>query len=95
MPANTAINTFLFKKDDIDCNVQGATNVVCWKGMTEVYVVTKIHNPPASGQFVDKAETASKPLCIEGCYNKNMGFIGLSDMVIRSANGLTISTYLN
>jgi len=74
MPANTAINTFLFKKGDIDCNVKGDTSAVCWKGMTEVYVVTKIHNFPASGHFVDEAVTASKPLCIEGYYNKSMDF---------------------
>jgi hypothetical protein len=65
---------------------------VCWKGKTEVYVFTKIHNPPASGHFVDETETASKPLCIEGYNNKSMDFIVLSDMVIRSANGLKIST---
>jgi len=92
MPANTAINTFLFKEGDIDCSVQGDTSVVCWKGKAEVYIVTKIHKPLASGHFVKEAETASKALCIEGYYNKSMGFVVLSDRVIRSANGLKIST---
>jgi hypothetical protein len=37
---------------------------------------------------VEEKETASKPLCIEGYYNNSMGFIGLSDMMIRRENGL-------
>jgi hypothetical protein len=52
----------------------------------------QLHNPPASGHFADETETASKPLRTEGYCNKSMGFIGLSDMVIRRANGRKIST---
>jgi len=63
---NSWINSLLFKEGDIDCNVQGDTSVVCWKGKTEVYVVTKIHNPPKSDHFVDEAEKESKPQCTEG-----------------------------
>jgi hypothetical protein len=32
MPTNSGKNTLLLKEGDNDCNVQGDTSVVCWKG---------------------------------------------------------------
>jgi hypothetical protein len=56
---------------------------VCWKDKREVYLLTNMHNPPASGRFVDEEGNASKPLCT-GSYNKSMGFMDLSDMMVNS-----------
>jgi hypothetical protein len=87
MPANFGPKTLKLKKGDIICKVKGGTSAVCWKDKREVYLLTNMHNPPASGHFVDEEGNASKPVCIES-YNKIMGFVDLSDMM---ANSYSIS----
>jgi hypothetical protein len=38
------------------------------------YHLTNMHEPPASGHYVDEEGSGSKPLCIE-IYNRNMGLL--------------------
>ena len=54
-------------------NIKNTAQVLCWKDEKEVYLLTNMHNPPASGHFVEEEENTSKPLCTES-YNKVYGF---------------------
>jgi hypothetical protein len=63
--------------------VKGGKSAVCWKDKREVYLLTNMHEPPASGHYVDEEGYAFKPLCIE-IYNRNMDFVYTGNMIANS-----------
>jgi hypothetical protein len=69
------------KKGDLLCKVKGGTGTVCRKDKWELYLLTNMHQPPTSGQYVGTEGNASKPLGIES-YNSSMGFVDMSDMMV-------------
>jgi hypothetical protein len=53
------------KKGDIIFKLKGGPSAVCWKDKKEEYLFTNMHEPPASGHYVNKEGNASKPLRTE------------------------------
>jgi hypothetical protein len=83
MPPNLGPKALKLKKGDILCKMKVDTSAVCWKDKREVYLLTNMHKPPASGRFMDEEDNVPKPLCIES-YNRNMGFVDMSGEMVNS-----------
>jgi hypothetical protein len=83
MPANFGPKMLKLKKGDLLCKVKGGASAVCWKDKQEVYLLTNMHQPPATGHYVNEEGNLWKPLCIES-YNSNMGFVDMSGMMANS-----------
>ncbi|PSN39855.1 hypothetical protein C0J52_21000 [Blattella germanica] len=83
MPKEFSPKVLKLKRGDIFSRVKDDLCVVCWKDKREVYLLTNMHNPPASGHFVGDDGFAPKPLVIEN-YNTHMGYVDKSDRVTNS-----------
>ncbi|KFM66717.1 PiggyBac transposable element-derived protein 4, partial [Stegodyphus mimosarum] len=67
------------QKGQIKIKFSSGMTAACWKDKREVFMLSNMHNPIATYDETDKPE-------IVATYNKNMGFVDLSD---RMANSYT------
>lgn len=82
-PKLVSKNTKLKKGDLVEKFGHGMT-AMCWKDKREVYMLSNMHDPQKTSSTI-VAGICEKPNMIL-CYNKNMGFVDLSD---RMANSYT------
>ncbi|KAG8197108.1 hypothetical protein JTE90_004368 [Oedothorax gibbosus] len=70
------------KKGEINATFAKGLMAVCWKDKRDVYVLSSMHRPTANS--LDNVSDEIKKPGIINSYNKNMGFVDLSDRMANS-----------
>ncbi|XP_035209724.1 piggyBac transposable element-derived protein 4-like [Stegodyphus dumicola] len=72
------------KAGDLDMKYSNGLTVACWKDKREVYVLSSMHERDSELlPVMNNCERTSKPALIHD-YNKNMGYVDLSDRMANS-----------
>jgi hypothetical protein len=86
MPQDLGHKKIKLKRGDIHVRSRGDLTAMLWRDKRDIYMLTKIHDAPAEGNFCDDNGKAIKPLIVAD-YSRHMGFVDKED---RMANSYSI-----